>query len=157
MSLNLGNLRNRIRLSHLHIRNAYAYHIGLSDNDMENRDYTIIFLSSEFNGSTTASGGVSQVNGSNANKYHTTIMYSSADMQTVAHEQGHDVGLPHIFCYDKVSPKNERDTQTCKDLIWNAGKDRKMPQHSALNNYMDYNNGTDNRNMFFKYQMENSK
>ena len=146
--------RNRIRLSHLHIRNAYAYHIGLSDNDMENRDYTIIFLSSEFNGSTTASGGVSQVNGSNANKYHTTIMYSTADMQTVAHEQGHDVGLPHIFCYD-VS--RERNLNNCKNIIWNGSVDRKMTKHSALNNFMDYNSGTDNRNMFFKYQMENSK
>jgi len=148
--------RNRIKLDHKEIALAYAYHKNIP-NLNNGRPYTIMFLSGEFNGNTTASGGVSQVNGSNRFGYHTTIMYSTADMQTVAHEQGHDVGLPHIFCYDKVTPKNERGTQFCKDLIWSAGKDRKMPQHSALNNYMDYTSGSDNRNMFFRYQMENAK
>ncbi len=118
--------------------------------------FTVMFLSSEFNG-TNSGAVISQVNGSNIFSYHTTIFYSTGDMQTVAHEQGHDVGLPHIFCYDKVSPINERDTQSCKDLIWGSGEDRKMPQHSALNNYMDYTNGSDNRNIFFKYQMEKSQ
>ena len=37
----------------------------------------------------------------------------------------------------------------------------RLRKNSALNNFMDYNNGTDNRtdnrNMFFKYQMQNSK
>ena len=83
----------------------------------------------------------------------TTNVYATANMQTVAHEQGHDVGLPHIFCYD-VS--HEKNVKNCNDMIWNGGVDRKMTKHSALNNYMDYKSGSDNRNMFFRYQMENS-
>lgn len=121
----------------------------------ENRGYTFMFLSSEFNGSTSPTGLISKVNGSNWYDYHSTIMYSTANSQTIAHEQGHDVGLPHVFCYDVTSPKNERITQPCKDLIWD-GVDRKMTKHSALNNYMDYTSGSDYRNMFFRYQMENS-
>ena len=58
-------------------------------------------------------------------------------MVRIFNEQGPDLSLPHVF--DSSSGK------------------RKMPQHSALNNYMDYTNGSDNRNIFFIYQMENAK
>ena len=131
--------RDSIRIDHGKIRNAYAYHIGYNSQDMRNKDFSIMFMSSEFNGNTTTSGSVSQVNGSNSYINHTTILYSTAGLNTIAHEQGHDLGLPHVFSN-------------------NAGI-RKMSKYSAKNNYMDYvkSGSSDVRTMFFKHQMEISK
>lgn len=129
------NERNRIRTDNLQMFLAYAYYKNLDIKTRRNK-FTIMFLSSEFNG-TNSGTVISNVNGSNIFSYHSTILYSTANMQTVAHEQGHDLGLPHVF--DGSSGK------------------RKMPKYSASNNFMDYTNGTDNRNMFFQYQMKISQ
>ncbi|MEQ5791176.1 fibronectin type III domain-containing protein [Muricauda sp. NFXS6] len=129
------NERNRIRTDNLQMFLAYAYYKNLDIKTRRDK-FTIMFLSSEFNG-TNSGTVISKVNGSNIFSYHSTILYSTANMQTVAHEQGHDLGLPHVF--DGSSGK------------------RKMPKYSASNNFMDYTNGTDNRNMFFQYQMKISQ
>jgi hypothetical protein len=129
------NERNRIRTDNLQMFLAYAYHKNLDIKTRRDK-FTIMFLSSEFNG-TNSGTVISKVNGSNIFSYHSTILYSTANMQTVAHEQGHDLGLPHVF--DGSSGK------------------RKMPKYSTPNNYMDYTNGMDNRNMFFQYQMKISQ
>ena len=70
-------------------------------------------------------------------------------MKTIAHELGHNLNLPHIFCHQVES---EQNNSSCINLI--RGK-REMAKFTAPNNFMDYTSSSDNRNMFFKYQMEN--
>ena len=115
-----------------------------------------MFLSSASDEKTSVNGDdetKSSTGGNNDPEKHTTVLFATANLQAVAHEQGHDVGLPHIFCH--LEP-DEKDTKSCMDLIWNGGVDRKMTQGSAVYNFMDYIVGEETRNMFFKYQMENS-
>ncbi len=73
-------------------------------------------------------------------------MYKGYTLKHVIHEQGHQLGLPHIFC-------DEKD-QNCQEVIIN--KNRSIEKGKAPYNYMDYLDVNeahkDSRNMFFDYQ-----
>jgi hypothetical protein len=68
---------------------------------------------------------------------------------TPAHESGHNLGLQHVF-----ENKNDNDAGVCK-----VGN-KKLPDSRKTNNIMDYqkdDSQPDNRNSFFKYQINHLK
>ncbi|WP_160112230.1 hypothetical protein [Aquimarina sp. AU58] len=109
--------------------------------------YSILFLSN-YSNHVDKTG---RIDGENRSKRNITLMLKESTVKHIIHEQGHQLGLPHIFCSDTESFR-----KNCKEIIIN--KNRGMPKYSAKYNFMDYQkeyeDSKDTRNMFFTYQME---
>jgi hypothetical protein len=117
----------------------------------ESNDKTMhcrFFLSPYTPTGTDANGLPSETRGSNDFEHSYTMAYSGLTLKVAAHEQGHDLFLPHTFCHEK-GPK-----VGCPELV--ISKNRGIPENNAKKNYMDYMKDlfTETRVMFFKYQVE---